>query len=93
MLKKINRQFYKVKAGQTLKAVAEYFSVSPYLLARENGLTAELFEGQILQIPKETGNAYTVQAGDSEELLCGKKENYLKKNGAQVFYPGMRGRV
>ena len=90
MLKTEKCQFYKVKKGQTLKAVAEYFSVSEYLLVKENGLVEPLYAGQILRIPKETGNSYIVRAGDTKELLCGSAENYFRKNGTDVFYIGMR---
>ncbi len=89
MLKTVDREFYKVKAGQSLKDVAEYFSVSEWLLAKENGLTEDLYAGQVLRIPKERGNRYTVQEGDTKELLCGSEENYEKKNGTDVFYIGM----
>ncbi len=78
-----------MKAGQSLKDVAEYFSVSKWLLAKENGLNAPLYAGQVLRIPKERGNRYVVQEGDTKELLCGSAENYAKKNGTDAFYIGM----
>ena len=83
-------RYYKVKAGQTLGEIAEYFSVSEYLLAKENHLRSPIFNGQILRIPKQYGNAYVVQAGDTKALLCGSEEEYYKKNGTDVFYIGMR---
>ncbi len=90
MLKTERYDFYKVKRGQTLFEVAEYFSVSEWLLAKENGLTAPIFCGQILKIPQERGDRYVVKAGDTKELLCGSAENYARKNGTDVFYIGMR---
>ncbi len=90
MLKTEKWDHYKIKEGQTLREVAEYFSVSEYLLAKENGLKEPIDKGQVLKIPKETGNAYVVREGDTKEFLCGSKENYLRKNGTDIFYIGMR---
>ena len=90
MLKTEKCKYYKVKTGQTLRGIAEYFSVSEYLLAKENDLHAPIFAGQILCIPSETGNASIVREGDTKSLLCGSEENYLRKNGTDVFYIGMR---
>lgn len=90
MLKTEQYQFYKVKEGQSLRGIAEYFSVSEWLLAKENGLTGAVYKGQILKIPCEHGHAYVVKEGDTKELLCGSVENYERKNGTSAFYIGMR---
>ena len=90
MLKSVQTQYYKVKEGQRLKEIAEYFSVSPYLLAKRNGLESEPPAGSILEIPTERGNCYVVREGDSKALLCGSAESYTKKNGTDIFYIGMR---
>ena len=90
MLKTEKWHYYQVKKGQTLREVADYFSVSEFLLVKENGLTEEVWAGQILRIPQERGNVYFVQAGDTKALLCGNEEGYKKKNGTDVFYIGMR---
>ncbi len=73
-----------------MEAIAAYFSVSPFLLARENGLREFPSVGQILRIPTESGNGYTVREGDTKSLLCGSDEAYEKRNGTDVFYIGMR---
>ncbi len=93
MLKMKRTKFYKVKKGQSLEEIAAAFSTSPWLLVKENGLTTQPFVGQILSIPDEVGNEYTVQAGDSKALLCGGEENYRRKNGTDVFYIGMKIRI
>lgn len=93
MLKIKKRRFYVVQAGQSIEEIAAAFSVSARLLALENGLTEQPFAGQILRIPEETGNAYVVQAGDTKALLCGSKENYVRKNGTEIFYIGMHVRI
>ncbi len=73
-----------------MRQIAAYYSVSPYLLAKVNGLSAPPREGEILEIPKERGNLYVVREGDTKELLCGSEENYARKNGTDIFYIGMR---
>ena len=93
MLKTENRKYYKVKAGQTLREISEYFSVSERLLVQKNGLVAPPQAGQILVVPDERGNAYIVRAGDDKILLCGSAENYRKKNGTDLFYIGMQVRI
>ena len=90
MLKTERVKYYRVKEGQTLQEIAEYFSLSPFLLARENGLEKEPSCGRILFIPTEKGNFYTVQEGDTKALLCGSDEAFARKNGTDVFYLGMR---
>lgn len=90
MLNTEKRKFHIVRDGQTLRRIAEYYSVSEFLLAKENALTGEPFEGSILKIPDETGNAYFVREGDTKSLLCGGDEAYARKNGTDVFYIGMR---
>ena len=93
MLKMVKRQYYQVKRGQTLEEIADYFSVSERLLAQENGLSEPPYAGQILFIPTESGNAYTVQEGDTKALLCGTEEAYRRKNGTDIFYIGMKVRI
>jgi hypothetical protein len=90
MLKTLQRRYYQVKEGQTLEEIADYFSVSPRVLAHENSLKSPPTAGKILWIPKERGNAYTVKEGDTPALLCGSEEAFARKNGAGIFYLGMR---
>lgn len=90
MLKIERKQFYKVKKGQTLSKVATTFCLSERVLAKANGLREELYEGQILYIPDLAGNAYTATPNDTPALLCGSLDNFIKKNGDCVLYPGMR---
>lgn len=90
MVKTEWKKRYRVKSGQTLKEIAMHFCVSAFLLAKMNGLCEEVEEGQMLDIPDERGNAYTVREGDTKTLLCGSEEAYERKNGTGVFYIGMR---
>ena len=90
MLKSERSKYYKVKEGQSLREIAEFFSVAEGLLIQENSLAHQPYAGALLKIPTEQGHAYIVQAGDTKELLCGGAENYRRKNGTDVFYIGMR---
>lgn len=90
MLKAVIPKYYKVKSGQTLKQIAEAFSVSEFKIAQINALCQPVWAGQVLKIPEERGHAYIVRAGDSKVLLCGSEDNYRQKNGTDVFYIGMR---
>ena len=93
MLKTKMRKFYQVKAGQSVYDIADAFGVSAFKLAQENALTAPVFVGQILRIPTEKGNAYTVKEGEDKRLLCGSDERYFTKNGTEIFYLGMKIRL
>ena len=90
MLKMKNVKYYKVQAGQTLREIADAFCVAERTLAKENGLTGEPPVGCVLAIPNERGNVYIARAGDTPALLCGSEENFVRKNGTKVLYPGMR---
>ena len=90
MLKLRNVEYYKVKKGQTIEEIAEFFCVAERNIVLLNGLCEAISEGQIIKIPKERGNRYTVREGDTKILLCGSEESYFKKNGTDVFYIGMR---
>lgn len=90
MLRLKQRKFYRVQAGQSLKEIAAAFCVSEFLLAKCNGLKEPPYVGQILLIPDERGNAYTVKQGDTKALLCGSVENFERKNGTDILYLGMR---
>ncbi len=90
MLKIEQAKYYKVKKGQRLAQIADYFSLSPYLLARENRLEGEPYAGQILTLPPWRGNRYVVKEGDTKALLCGSEEGYFRLNGTDVFYVGMQ---
>ncbi len=90
MLKVRIPNYYKVQDGQTLKEISCAFGVSAYKIAQINELKEDIYAGQILKIPLERGNLYTVKEGDSKTLLCGSEENYENWNGTKVFYIGMQ---
>ena len=79
---------YRVKRGQTLSQIGAAFGTPPRLLAAENGLGEEVCEGQVLLIPRETGNLYLVRGGESKTLLCGSPERFERRNGTRLLYIG-----
>lgn len=89
MLKLREKQLHRVVKGQTVESIAAAYRLPPRAIVTENSLTGEVYEGQILYLPKRQGNLYTAQAGESKELLCGSRENYEKKNGT-ALYPGLK---
>jgi hypothetical protein len=89
MLKIGIRQPYKVKRGQTLRVLAKEYSTTEYAIIVRNGLTEELYEGQLIFLP-EPSNVYVVQPSDTKALLCGSDENYKIRNGTDILYPTMR---
>ena len=93
MLKTDMKQFYQVKAGQSVYDIADAFGVSAFKLSKENNLQSPVQAGQILRIPTEKGNAYTVQAGEDKRLLCGSDDRYFLYNGTHILYPGMKIRL
>ena len=86
----VKTRLYRVKRGQTLGCVASAFGLTPRILAAENDLSEELFEGQLLVIPEAEGNLYTVRGGESKTLLCGSKENFERKNRTSLLYIGQQ---
>ena len=83
-------KYYKVKENQTLSDIARAFGVAERAIVSLNRLTGEPKEGEIIEIPAPSGNAYVVKAGDTKTLLCGSEENYREKNGTDIMYLGMR---
>lgn len=90
MLKRYIPEFYPVKKNQTLEEIAEAFFLPPAVLVAANNLKERPKEGEVLYIPKPSGNLYSVQAGESKTLLCGSEENYEKKNKTTILYPGQK---
>ncbi len=90
MLKLCKPKYYIVKEGQTLAEIAEAFCLPVTLLIFQNGLKEEPRAGEVLRIPSENGNLYVAKAGEGKTLLSGSEENYEKRNGTSVLYPGLK---
>ena len=93
MLKMETRKFYQVKAGQSVYDIADAFGVSPFKISQVNHLKEPVYTGQILYIPGEKSNAYTVKEGEDKRLLCGSEEKYFQQNGTHSLYLGMKIRL
>ena len=63
----------------------------PVLLARENGLTAELEEGDILYLPPPPARTYRVGVTDTEETLSARfhrpAKEIFSENGIEYLFP------
>ena len=81
-------QYYRVKRGQTLEEIARAFGVPPSLLIAQNSLASAPEAGQVLFIPRERGNLYTVRGGESKTLLCGSPARFEERNGTVRLYIG-----
>ena len=93
-LKVLLKEFYVVKEGDTLQSICSAANVSPTALMKKNNLSwnTPLFSGMLLFLPPN-GNLYTVQPGDTVELLCGSKERFEELNGTADIYPGKKVRI
>ena len=93
-LKVLLKEFYVVKEGDTLQSICSAANVSPTALMKKNNLSwnTPLFSGMLLFLPPN-GNLYTVQPGDTVELLCGSKERFEELNGIADIYPGKKVRI
>ncbi len=83
----LEKKFHTVRKGQTLREIAWAYGCPQSILVKENGLTEEVKEGQVLRLPENRCHLYRVRGGESKTLLCGSKESYEKRNGTAVFYP------
>ena len=90
MLKLERKEFHIVKAGQSLRLIAQTYKIPERLLVKENGLIEEPKVGTVLRLPKQKGDYYTAQAGDCPSLLCGSEEKFKEKNGGKILYPEMK---
>lgn len=84
---------YRVERGDTLSNIASKFDVPINLIARENNISGEIYEGQRLIIGSVNGTVYTVKPSDSLEDIAIKfgisKEQILKDNDCDMLFPFM----
>lgn len=86
---------YTVRPGDTLDSVARQYTLSPALIAADNGIVSPLIEGQSLVL-RQPALTYTVEAGDTLSYVAasfGTTENVLWQNnpllgGRDAVYPG-----
>ena len=89
MLELEKKKLHKVSTGETIEKIAKTYRIPVRSLLLENGLNEEVWVGQVLVLPQRQGDLYTVQAGDSKELICGSIESYEAKNG-KIIYPTLK---
>ncbi len=64
---------YHLGAADTLESIANYFKITPEVLAFSNGITDPTLtnqQGREILIPPGQGALYTVQAGDTVDLVA-----------------------
>ena len=83
---------YRVKAGDTVLSLSGKYRVPTCDLIRENGLSAEIREGDVL-ILSPLENAYKVRPSESDAEVAEKlgvdKEKALSSNGFPYFFYGL----
>lgn len=89
-LELVRGEYIRARRGQTLGTIAAAYGIPPRVLAAENGLSEEVREGQILRLPREERNLYTVRGGESKTLLCGSPEEFERLNRTARLYPGQK---
>lgn len=84
--------FYRVKAGDTVLSLSDKFCVPTCDVIRENNLSAEIKEGDVLII-SPLKNAYKVRPFESETEVAEKlgvdSETMLSYNGFPYFFYGL----
>ena len=84
--------FYRVKQGDTVISLSKKFSVPIGVLIYENNLKRDVFEGDVLFVPKMMGKPYIIKANDNAKTLakefCVSEEELLYKNKSPYFFYG-----
>ena len=85
--------FYRVCENDTVLTVAQKFHLPPGAIIKENGLTSEICEGDIIFIKNVCGNPYVVEPFDTAESVAKKfgveKSELLEKNGVPYLFYGL----
>ena len=87
--------FYRVEQGETLFLVSNKLSVPCFRIIRQNNLTREIEQGDLLYIEKssEKGRLYKVQPFETLDSVCEKfcvgKQELIEKNGVDYLFYGL----
>ena len=85
--------FYRVKEGDSVLSLAERFSVPPVLLIKDNNLTEEIQNGDVLFICKTRGRTYTAKPFDTVESVAARfnvsAERLKETNGTDYLFYGL----
>ena len=65
-------EYYKIKSGDTLYAIARKYNINPELLASLNGLNNNdyIYPDQMILIPKNGYSYYITKSGDTLENVA-----------------------
>lgn len=65
-------EYYTIKKGDTLWAIAKRYNINPELLASLNGLNNEdyIYPDQVILIPKSNYSYYITKSGDTLESVA-----------------------
>ena len=61
--------FYRVQKNDNLTKIARIFDVPPFSIIKNNNLTCELEEGDIICICKSNKKTYTIEVNDTYEKI------------------------
>ncbi|MBR5900562.1 MAG: LysM peptidoglycan-binding domain-containing protein [Clostridia bacterium] len=86
--------YYSVKRGDTALKIAERFSIPVTVLIRDNALSAEVYEGQVLVVINRGGFLYTVRPEDTLKSIAkkfDKQESEIRvQNGLDYIFYGIK---
>ena len=84
--------FYRVAKGETLLSVSRSAGVPPCVIVRENNLTGEIEEGDLLFISRPNGKIYYPRPQDTAESVAKEfgvsAEKILSENGLIYLFYG-----
>ena len=83
--------FYRVQSNDTVFSLSEKFGVPPVKLIKDNGLSEEILEGDILYIERVTDRLYVVTPSDtlssiSQRFNVPAEKILLDNNIPYIFY-------
>ena len=79
-------EYYKIKSGDTLYAIARKYNINPELLASLNGLNSNdyIYPDQVILIPKSGYSYYITKSGDTLDSVANvfgiNRESLLNQN-------------
>lgn len=85
--------YYTIKKGDSLYAIARKYNINPELLATLNGLTMNdyIYPNQEILIPKSGYSYYITTEGDTLDIVAGRfkvdKDRVLKENQTIYLMP------
>ncbi|MBO6263668.1 MAG: hypothetical protein J6N93_05305 [Clostridia bacterium] len=89
-----SKLIYKVSQGERISDICDRIGECVYAAIRDNSLTEEVKEYDVLYLEKTSGKLYVVEVGDTIEKICGYDENkihyFISKNKTDVIFVGQK---